>query len=100
MIPMNTPETQTKRKDYGPCVGCEEALHWVENIETADTEKKERVLRRMEYEFDKDIPVKPKFHKGKYGSQYDSCTCGHCGCTIAEACWKYCPNCGFRIGRR
>ena len=44
----------------------------------------------------KDVPVEPKFYKGKYGSKYDSYACGRCGFTIVTV-YKYCPNCGQRI---
>lgn len=87
-------------KDYGIMVGCETALTWVENLSGVDEMIKERVLHRMRYEFDKDIPVKPRFNKGKYGPRYDSYSCGNCGTTISEAWHEYCPNCGFRIDKR
>ena len=87
-------------KETGPMVGCEAAITWVENLKDVDTNIRERVLRRMRYEFEKDIPVKPKFHKGKYGARYDHFTCGNCGCTIAEAWHEFCPKCGYRIGKK
>ena len=45
----------------------------------------------------KDVPVEPRFNKGKYGSKYDSYSCGRCGFGISEIVYKYCPNCGQRI---
>ena len=86
--------------DYGPMVGCDSAITWVENLKDVDNNIKERVLRRMRYEFQKDIPVRPKFHKGKYGAKYDSYTCGKCGFGINEVVYKFCPNCGYAIGSR
>ena len=44
----------------------------------------------------KDVPVEPKFNKGKYGSKYDSYSCGRCGFGIRTE-YKFCPNCGQRI---
>jgi uncharacterized OB-fold protein len=38
----------------------------------------------------------PKFHKGKYGKNYDYHTCGNCGRTIIITD-NYCPKCGTRI---
>ena len=37
----------------------------------------------------------PVFHKGKYGKQYDSHTCGACGYVLTVTN-NYCPNCGTR----
>ncbi len=87
-------------KDYGIMVGCQAALTWVENLKNVDGNIKSRVLSRMQYEFDKDIAVPPKFHKGKYGAKYDSWTCGHCGAGLNEAHWKFCPNCSYMIGKK
>lgn len=84
----------------GPMVGCDTAITWVENLKNIDTEIRDRIVRRMRYEFQKDIPVKPKFTKGKYSSRYDSWKCGNCGTTISEAWHKYCPNCGYAIGKK
>ncbi len=81
-------------------VGCQTALTWVNELKGVDENIKMRVLSRMQYEFDKDIAVKPRFNKGKYGARYDSYSCGNCGTTIAEAWHEYCPRCGFRIGKR
>jgi len=83
-------------KSYGPCVGCNTALMWVKNLTNVDERIKERVLHRMMYEFDKSIPVKPKFHPGKYGHKYDSLTCGNCGHTI-KIIDNFCSNCSFAI---
>ena len=43
------------------------------------------------------IGAKPKSHKGKYGKQYDSYTCGHCGHQLKDINDNYCWNCGYRI---
>ena len=85
-------------KNHGPMVGCSTALTWVENLKDVDNNIKERVLSRMRYEFDKDIPVAPKYHKGKYGKKYDYLTCGQCGhgITVTD---KFCSGCGYAIGK-
>ena len=80
---------------YGTMVSFNEAIEYV--LCTPDSEKRERVLNRMRYERDKAIPVKPKFHKGQYGKQYDNYTCGNCG-HLVTIINNYCPNCGFAIG--
>ena len=85
-------------KSYGPMVGCEYAVDWVKN-NTPDCEMKDRVVARMQYEFDKDIPVPVKYHPGKYGHKYDSYACGNCGAGILEAHYKFCPSCGFALER-
>lgn len=87
-------------KSYGQCVGCEYALTWVENLTGVDEIIKERVLNRMRYEFDKDIPVKPKFRKGIYGKKYDNYSCGNCGYGGLQVHEVYCAHCGFRIDWR
>ena len=85
-------------KTYGLMVGCETAITWVENLRDVNNNIQDRVLARMKYEFDKDIPVEPKYHKGVYGRKYDSYSCGNCGNTISRGvCSNYCDNCGFRI---
>ena len=81
---------------YGMCVGCEDAIKWVENLTGVDEEYRTRVLNRMNYEFDKDRPVIPKYRPGVYGKKYDSYTCGHCGFG-ATIIYHYCPNCGYAI---
>lgn len=84
-------------ESYGPMVGCRDALMWVGNLKDVNKEIQERVLRRMAYEFDKDIPVPRRYNKGKYGKKYDTYSCGNCGAGVDEAVWSYCPVCGFRI---
>lgn len=86
-------------KDYGTMVGCNSALTWVSNLKDVDDNIKQRVLARMAYEFDKDIPTPIKKHKGIYGSKFDHATCGNCGAIIDEAYYNFCPNCGFRIAK-
>ena len=86
-------------ESFGPMVGCESAITWVENLKEVDEEIKVRVIRRMRYEFNKDMPVKPKFHKGKYGKKYDYFTCGQCGFCIDVTIDKFCPNCGYMVGK-
>lgn len=44
----------------------------------------------------KDVPLEPKFHPGKYGTKYDSYSCGRCGSGI-QVFYRFCPNCGQRI---
>jgi rubrerythrin len=86
--------------NYGLMIGCKDALMWVKNLKNVNEEIRDRVVNRMVYEFEKDIEVPPKFHKGKYGSKYDSFTCGQCGFGVSEAYYKFCPNCGYRIGKK
>lgn len=87
-------------ESYGPMVGCETAITWIENLKDVDNNIKERVVRRMRYEFAKDMPVPPKFHKGRYGKKYDYFTCGNCGAGIDQVLNNFCPNCGFAISKK
>lgn len=87
-------------KSYGQCVGCADAIKWVESLTGVDEIMQERVLNRMRYEFDKDIPVPVKFRKGIYGRKYDNYSCGNCGYGGLEVHEHYCPDCGFRIDWR
>ena len=82
-------------KDHGQCVGCEDAIEWVKR--QPDDGDKTYVLNRMRYEFEKDIPVKPKILKGKWQTFV---SCGQCGYGLGEPQWKFCPNCGYAIKRR
>ena len=85
-------------RTYGIMVGCRDALEWLTSLPVPkeEAETKERVLNRMRYEFDKDKPVEPRFHKGINGRKYDSYSCGNCGAVIVTV-YKWCPSCGFRI---
>lgn len=85
-------------KDYEMMISFDEAIKWAER--QPDSTVKECTLARMRYECDKSKPVPPKFHKGKYGHKYDNWSCGNCGAGVPEAHWKYCPNCGFAIGKK
>lgn len=82
-------------KNYGTMVGCQDAIKFVQDIETDKAELKERVLARIRYEFDKDEPVKPRVYKMRYGR--DSHICGNCGAGGLQVYDKYCSNCGFAI---
>ena len=84
--------------DFGKMVGCLDAIEWLKNISVPQSEEetKQCVLARMQYEFEKENPVPPRYHKGKYGSRYDTCSCGSCGFSISIT-YKYCPGCGKRI---
>lgn len=76
-------------------ISYEDAIAWVESQETTDEDRKRRVLNRMRYERDQNIPVKPKYHKGK--SISDWYTCGNCGHGIREVTDNFCSNCGYEI---
>lgn len=85
-----------------PMVGEKDALDFLLNmtVRAEDEETLCRVIKRVKYRFDQCVPVKPVFHKGKYGKKYDTWTCGNCGRSLPEAVWKYCPNCGYAIKGR
>ena len=86
--------------EYGAMVGCETAIMWIENLKGVDEHIQERVLNRVRYEFEKDIPVPVKYMKGKYGRKYDTWSCGHCGHGISETqarAGRFCGQCGYRI---
>ena len=82
---------------YGEMCSYDDAIKWAESM--PDSEAKDHALNRMRYERDKTLPVDPTFHKGVYGKKFDHHTCGHCGVDL-EVWYKYCPNCGFYIGKR
>lgn len=84
--------------EYGRMIGFDQVITWAEG--QPDSTVKEFALNRMRYERDKAKPVPPIFHKGVYGKKYDSWTCGHCGSGVSEAWWKWCPRCGFAIGKK
>ena len=81
------------KESYGMMVGPEDAVAWVEALDVLDKHMQERVVHRMRYEFDKDIPVPVRAQGGRYRSY----SCGNCGAGISEVHWTFCPNCGFRI---
>lgn len=84
--------------EYGRMIGFDQVITWAEG--QPDSTVKEFALNRMRYERDKAKPVPPIFHKGVYGKKYDSWTCGNCGSGVSEAWWKWCPRCGFAIGKK
>ena len=79
-------------------VGCKEALEWLREMPVQPLEEgmKDCVISRVEFEFSRQKPVAPKYHKGLYGKKFDYYTCGNCGFNLATG-YKWCPNCGFRI---
>ena len=82
------------RKPEGPMVGCEDALSFVSSLPESET--RDRVLRRMQYEFAREKGRRVKFRKGVHGKKYDSYTCGNCGFVVSVV-YTFCPNCGFSI---
>lgn len=84
-------------KSYGMMVGFDAAIAWVEHLECPSGEEdlRARVLARMRYERDQNIPVPVKRYKGRFVS-YDCGNCGH----IVDVNNKYCPCCGFAIDWR
>lgn len=85
-------------KSYGMMCSYKDAIAWAER--QPDSTVKDCAIHRMQYERDKTIPVMPRYHKGHYGKKYDTWSCGNCGADLPEAGWKYCPNCGFAIGKK
>ena len=85
------------KRQYGTMVGCQTAVAWVSNLKDVDTQIRDRVLARMQYEFDKDEPLAPVLHKGVYGRKYDYYACGNCARTISPE-YRFCPGCGYMIG--
>lgn len=67
-----------------------EALNFAKNSYSVSDPQKEHAINAY-------TGAKPKFHKGKYGKQYDSYTCGHCGHQVKDINDNYCWNCGYRI---
>lgn len=62
------------------------------------TESFIRMRNRFAYHIDQAAPVELKYHKGKYGSKYDSWTCRNCGCGITHGVVQnFCWNCGHRL---
>lgn len=83
-------------RDYGQMVSYEQAIAWIEENVSDNAPEKDRVLARMNYEHDKSVPLKPVYHRGLYGSKYDSYTCRNCGDVLSIGD-NYCPNCGTKV---
>lgn len=83
-------------RHYGMMVGFSDAIKWIgEN--TKNSVMKDRVMARLSYELEQNLPVKPTKYKTRYFDEYK---CGNCGRGSLEHDWEYCPNCGFAIGIR
>ena len=83
-------------KSYGMMVGFDTAIDWIER-NTPDDEMKQRVMARLQYERDQNVPVPPNRFKGRF--TFAIYSCGNCGRTV-EVQDKYCPGCGFVIDWR
>lgn len=79
----------------GPMCGIDDAIEWIQTKTLKNDDMPDRILRRLEYIRNKDVGVKPKFHKGK--SIHDWWTCGNCGHIVSEIGYNYCPECGYAI---
>ena len=96
-------------KSFGAMVSGEDALNLLDQIshmivlkekkeEKEITESFIRMRNRFAYHIDQAAPVELKYHKGKYGSKYDSWTCRNCGCGITHGVVQnFCWNCGHRL---
>lgn len=94
-------------KSFGTMMRGEDALKLLEQIcceidikqhEKGFGELIDRMKNRFAYHIEQAEPVKLKYHKGKYGSKYDSWTCSNCGCEISYGvAQNYCWNCGHRL---
>lgn len=82
-------------KTYGQMTSFDNAIRWAQSM--PDSADKQHSINRMRYERDKSIPVRPKAYKGRYWTTWN---CGNCGSGLTEAHWKYCPACGFAIGKK
>ena len=82
-------------KSYGGMVGLEDAVAWVELLDVPKDceDTKRRVLNRLRYERDQNVPVPVKCRKGR---MFDEYTCGNCG-FVARPEYEYCPKCGFAM---
>ena len=95
------------KKSFGTMMGGDDALKLLDQIYAKINPLKEekgflesfpRMRNRFAYHIDQAKPVKLKYHKGKYGSKYDSWTCQNCGCTITHGVIQnFCWNCGHRL---
>lgn len=85
---------------YGMMCGLDDAIKYLSECKprSKSDDMPLQIIERLKYIRDKEIGVRPKFHKGVYGRRYDSWTCGHCGTTIKQGVvGNFCGNCGFRI---
>ena len=83
---------------YQTMCGIDDAIEYLQGCEPRkkDDDMPQRISERLKYIRDKEVGVKPKYHKGRHIT--DWWTCGHCGSmTIDSVGDNYCRNCGFRI---
>lgn len=93
-------------KTYGMAVSGPEAIrllelyqdNFPEEIKTPDfCDEYERVLNRVRYAINREVPVEPKVTEAKaksYGRFYN---CGECGFGLCADIYRHCPNCGRQI---
>ena len=86
--------------DIGTCCGIDQAIEYLKDCPPRykGDDYPERIINRLRYLRDKDVGVKPKYHKGIYGKKYDTWTCGNCGALTRDSVRdNFCWNCGYRI---
>ena len=84
--------------NYGMMCGIDDAIEWLQTKTFKADDMAHRTIERLKYVRDKDVGVKPRFHKGHFGKKYDTWTCGHCGAPTKDGVGDtFCRNCGYRI---
>lgn len=83
---------------YGIMCSIDDAIEWIQTKTLKSEDMPDRIVSRLKYIRDKDVGVKPKYHKGVYGKKFDSWSCGHCGTTLThDVLNNFCHECGYRI---
>ena len=85
----------------GRCMAPADALVLLEQLQecigAGDDTDLAYALNTVRYAVARNIPIAPRFSKGRNGPTYDSYTCLRCGSRASPVGSRYCWNCGQRL---
>ena len=85
----------------GRCMAPADALVLLEQLQESvgagDDTDLAYALNTVRYAVARNIPVAPRFSKGRNGPTYDAYYCQRCGSQVNHVGGRYCWNCGQRL---
>lgn len=85
----------------GRCMAPADALVLLEQLQervgAGDNTDLAYALNTVRYAVARNIPIAPRFEKGRNGPAYDRYTCLRCGSRASPVGSRYCGNCGQKL---